>query len=197
MKTIKVICENCGKPFDKLKKEINRCKKEGMKNYCSRSCVAHYRNGLMTDEYWKKQYEKQKKTFDIKSQSGNRKDKHSPFRYFIGKCKQKERDKNVSYDIDLDYIEQLWKEQNGVCPYTKLKMVLPSTLKEYKKLHCLTRASLDRINSSKGYVKGNVEFVCLGINFAKNDFEKKEMMSFVKDIISSQNTLSITQEKPS
>jgi hypothetical protein len=70
-------------------------------------------------------------------------------------------------------------------------------VKEYRKLHSLTRASLDRIDSSKGYIKGNVEFVCLAINFAKNDFKKEEMKSFIKEIISSQNTISITQEQPS
>ena len=85
MKTIKVKCENCGKIFDKLKKEVNRCKKEGMKHCCSRSCTTTIRNSSMTNEYWKKQYEKQKKTFDIKSLCNNLKDKYSPFRIFLGK----------------------------------------------------------------------------------------------------------------
>lgn len=76
-------------------------------------------------------------------------------------------------------------------------MVLPNTFKEYKQLHSLTRASLDRIDSTKGYVKGNVEFVCLAINYAKNNFKKEEMMSLIKDFISSVNKLSVTQEQPS
>lgn len=40
------------------------------------------------------------------------------------------------------------------------------------------QASLDRIDSSRGYVKGNVEFVCLAVNFAKSTFSKEQMLEF-------------------
>ena len=44
------------------------------------------------------------------------------------------------------------------------------------------KASLDRINSSKGYVKGNVEFVCSSINLAKNSFTREQMKEFLRSI---------------
>lgn len=197
MKTIEVKCEVCGNTFNKLKKEINRCKKRGMKNCCSRPCAVSYRNSVMPNGYWKQQYEKQKNSFDIKSQCRNRKDEYSPFRFFINKCKSRNRDDGLDMDIDVYYLKELWKLQNGLCVYTQIKMTLPETINRFTKSHSLTRASLDRIDSSKGYIKGNVEFVCYGINLAKNNYTKNEMMSFVKNIISSQNTLSITQAKPS
>lgn len=199
MNKIQVKCETCGKIFDKLKKEINRCKKNGMKNYCSRSCVATYRNNLMTDEYWKEQYEKQKKTFNIASVAGlsGRKDQYSPFRSFINSCKN--RNKYCGWDIDIDifYLKELWESQNGMCSYTKIKMILPKKITDFTKIHSLKRASLDRIDSLKGYIKGNVEFVCYAINLAKNNYSKVEMTSFINDLISlNQNTFSVTQAQP-
>ena len=46
-----------------------------------------------------------------------------------------------------------------------------------------TKLSLDRIDPSIGYIKGNVEFVCYCVNVMKNDFSKDQMLHFVKLII--------------
>ena len=43
-------------------------------------------------------------------------------------------------------------------------------------------ASLDRIDSSKDYLVGNVEIVCMAVNLAKNNFNKKDMIDFIKEI---------------
>ena len=43
-------------------------------------------------------------------------------------------------------------------------------------------ASLDRIDSSKPYQIDNVEFVCLCVNFAKNDFPKEDVVAFFKNL---------------
>jgi len=69
MKKTEVKCDQCENLFFKLNKEINRCVKKQMGNYCSISCVAKYRNSLMTKEYWKNQYIKKSKNkkFFIKS----------------------------------------------------------------------------------------------------------------------------------
>lgn len=58
------------------------------------------------------------------------------------------------------------------------------------------KASLDRIDSSKGYIEGNVEFVCSAINLAKNNFSKEAMVSFLQETIASLNALSVTQVQP-
>lgn len=43
-------------------------------------------------------------------------------------------------------------------------------------------ASLDRIDSTKGYVKGNVQFVCRAINLAKSTFSDADMKNFIDNI---------------
>lgn len=185
MKTIKLLCENieCGKFFVRKYSEHSKNLNRGLTHtFCCASCAAKTRNKNMSSEYWKLQYEKTKKHFDIKYYAGNRKSKFSPFKQFLNKAKC--RSKNTTYicDLDLNYLKKLWDSQGGKCIYTNINMILPSTQKEYQNIHSLKKASLDRIDSSKGYIKGNVEFVCLAINYAKSTFSKMEMESFIRDL---------------
>ena len=45
------------------------------------------------------------------------------------------------------------------------------------------RASLDRIDSSKGYVKGNVQFVSYMANCAKNEFTSAKLKHFCESMV--------------
>lgn len=190
--TTKVKCELCKKIINKENKEINRSKKKGMKHFCNNSCSASYRNNKMPINYWKKQY---KLHPNFRGRENNRLNELSPFKYFLNKGRAsivKHGTKITSQDL-----KNLWEKQNGICPYTKIKMILPQS-SSYKdiKIKSLKKASLDRINSSLGYTKDNIEFVCQAINLAKNNSSKEEMKTFIRDIISAQNTLSVTQSQP-
>lgn len=190
MKTITQTCYHCKEEFEQPLKEFNRKQKKGItKNFCSLSCFAFSTNQEKDDEYWKKQYKKQKKTFDIKSQAGNRLDEYSPFRIFLNSGRASIQKHKHEINIDAVYLKEQWERQNGICPYTGLQMVLPKTSADYH-IKSLRKASLDRIDSSKGYVKGNVEFVCMAINLAKRNHTKEDMMSFIKD------TLGVNQVQP-
>lgn len=107
----------------------------------------------------------------------NHKSENSDFLYLIRRlktyCKKIKRD----FDLDVDFLNSLWEKQNGTCPYTNYKMILYSNQKNNP-----YSASLDRIDSTKGYVKENVEFICLAINYAKNGFKKQEIIEFLKNI---------------
>jgi hypothetical protein len=189
MKMITLKCDYCQSEFEKPLKEYKRNQKRGMiKNFCNLSCFAFDRNGSMTDDYWSKRYEKQKKTFDIKSQSGNRQNEYSSFKVFLNPSRASMKKHKNEIDIDVEYLKQQWEKQNGLCPYTGLAMILPKNSADRTK--SMKKASLDRIDSSKGYVKGNVEFVCMAINLAKRNYTKEEMVSFLKD------TLSVNQTQP-
>lgn len=106
----------------------------------------------------------------------------TPFTYFLDKSKRRP---GVASNLDATFLKELWESQKGVCPYTKIKMILPECNRRFSKYCSLEKASLDRIDPAKGYVKGNVEFVCQGINFAKNDYSKEEVLRFVEHIRSS------------
>lgn len=79
--------------------------------------------------------------------------------YLLAKAKKR----NVC-DVTLDFLEGLWLSQGGVCAMTgwTMTMVLGHG-------RCETNASIDRIDSSKGYVVGNVQLVCRCVNVAKSD----------------------------
>ena len=42
------------------------------------------------------------------------------------------------------------------------------------------QASIDRIDSSKGYVKGNVRYISVSANWLKNDLDDNHVMEFIQ-----------------
>lgn len=77
---------------------------------------------------------------------------------------------------------ELWNAQGGVCPYTGLAMQLPASTVGFKKHGTPTSASLDRIDPTGGYVKGNVEFVCRFVNMGKQAFNRKAVQDFIQAV---------------
>ena len=182
MSKIQLKCKHCDKSFERSQKEYNRNVEKKQRICCSRSCAAYLRNASMTKEDWHRMYENQKKTFDIKSQCGNRKSEYSPFKAFLNKGRASIIRHKHDTNIDLVYLKEIWDKQNGKCAYTGIKMALPATTDRVHKLKSLKKASIDRIDSSKGYVKGNIEFVCMAINLGKRDRSKQEMKDFIEEI---------------
>ncbi len=167
---IEVQCKNCEKSFEKTLTEYKYQQKKGRNTFCSRSCSCSYHNS--------QQILNPKGTNHIANlggKIGRGKDEYSPFRWFMKVIKQRSKE----FDVDLQYLKQLWEEQKGLCVFTKWKLTLPAGSDGWKDKEDKTyRASLDRIDSSKGYVKGNVQFVSLMANLAKNNMSDEEMFKF-------------------
>ena len=47
----------------------------------------------------------------------------------------------------------------------------------------LTNISVDRIDSSKDYIRGNIQFVCLMANIMKNRYDDKNLLKWSKKIV--------------
>jgi hypothetical protein len=84
------------------------------------------------------------------------------------------RSKGKEFDLTIEDLKEIWERQNGKCPYTGWMLELPN----YKTAKTPKTASLDRIDSSRGYVKDNVQFVSVMANYAKCDFSENEMREF-------------------
>lgn len=75
-------------------------------------------------------------------------------------------------------IEQAWEQfvkQNGKCALTGLQLSFGEGTQQQEK-HSSTStktASLDRIDSTKGYVVGNIQWVHKDVNIMKNDLDSK------------------------
>ena len=66
-----------------------------------------------------------------------------------------------------------------MCPYTGAKLIHPIRMKDEGLIYM---ASLDRIDSSIGYMKGNIQFISAAANLAKNNMSHEQMIEFCKII---------------
>ena len=119
---------------------------------------------------------------NFRKASSNRKDQFSAFKYFIkqAKLRAKNKDKFKTYDITLEYLKSLWESQNGICAISGVKMELPATLAENRSSPFC--ASLDRIDSSIGYMQGNVQFVTQFCNLGKCSFDTDIALNFIQAV---------------
>jgi hypothetical protein len=79
----------------------------------------------------------------------------------------------------------MWENQKGQCAYTKLPLL--ATANQFNTV------SLDRVDSSKGYVVGNVQLVCAAINKMKQDYSE-ELFILLTHLVTQNNKLSETPE---
>ncbi len=181
-KTVTVKCHFCNNDVKKFKNEYDRKIRKGTKFYCNLSCASKDNPILVENAKLVKEnpYESYKRLISSPNFKFKTKDELSPFRIYLNKVKQRLKSFHSDKELTIDeiYLKEVWDGQNGICPYTNLKM----ELRDYSNPSIPTSASLDRIDSSKGYIRGNIEFVCMSINFAKNDFSKDEIVKFIKQI---------------
>lgn len=79
--------------------------------------------------------------------------------------------RNIIFDITIKDLEDKWKEQDGICDYTGIKLSLPKDNrdKDYT-------ASIDRIDSNKGYSKDNIHWVTKEVNLMKMNIEENRFL---------------------
>lgn len=95
-------------------------------------------------------------------------------------CQRKKEAKrrNIPYDLTTEDLVQQWQKQGGICTISGVKMPL-DTLKGLRP----ESPSLDRVDPSKGYVKGNVEWVCFRVNTMKHDGTMEDLYNWCKLIL--------------
>jgi len=153
----KCFCKHCGIEFEKPLSEINRNLKLDRPNYCCRSCVGKAHIGNFGDK---------RSDYNISKHSDNKRDEYTYFRYHFRNIKSRERGRGVEVTVTIEDLKKQWDEQNGKCEFTGINL----KISEYKKISTnqIYSASLDRIDSNKGYVKGNIRWVSRAINHMKN-----------------------------
>ena len=81
---------------------------------------------------------------------------------------------NLEHNLTTADIDAILKKQKQRCAFTGI------WLDHKTGNNNLTMASVDRINSKKGYLKSNVQIVALAINRAKGESTDKEFRKFLK-----------------
>ena len=80
----------------------------------------------------------------------------------------------VDDDITLDYLMDLWDKQKGLCALSQQPM---THMKGKGKVY--TNVSVDRIDSSTNYRKGNLQLVCYMFNIWKGKLSNEEFKNWV------------------
>ena len=83
--------------------------------------------------------------------------------------------RKIEVNIDKEYAWQLFLDQDRKCALTGLELHFSNSLGDVK-----TTASLDRIDSSKGYIKGNVQWVHKDINMMKRIYDQDYFIKMCK-----------------
>lgn len=94
-------------------------------------------------------------------------------------CLQDRAKRNgLSVDITKEYLHELWDKQKGRCAMSNIQMTYISNCGRIP-----TNVSVDRIDSSKGYTKDNVQLVCMAINQMKSDLDVQTLLTFCRALI--------------
>lgn len=83
--------------------------------------------------------------------------------------------RNITFDISQKYAWDVYVRQCGKCIYTGIVLTF---CREYRS----NTASLDRIDSTKGYIIGNVQWVHKDINMAKRTMKHLDFIELCKKV---------------
>jgi len=169
MKTLTRTC-HCGEEFTRKKYEIERVEKKGGTPCCSRSCSVAKNNKAKTGKPLSQaQLDSNRKNLA----KINNVNPYPGMARLFAYCNRKDRNKGC--DFDLDYLNKLWEKQDDKCAYTGIELTLPKGHRSDPRF----LASIDRIDSNIGYLKGNVQVVSTCINLMKTTLSHEEVLEFL------------------
>lgn len=95
--------------------------------------------------------------------------------------------RNIEWNVTNEYLSELFESQMEECALTGAKIRFspkgigaPGSAK-------ISTASLDRIDSSKGYIEGNVQWVHKDVNKMKNNLSEKGLIEWCQLIVNYHN----------
>lgn len=169
-----VQCCVCGKEVERLQGEVKRSAKIGRKTYCGLKCSGKANNQHL-DKYLVRG------AVPPKLDPANRRDEFSPFRFHLRVMKQHAKERGQDCTVGLDDLKVQWDRQQGRCPYTGWELENART-SGHRIGRSPRKASVDRKDSKQGYVPGNIQFVSMMANFAKNDFTEDQLREFCEAV---------------
>ena len=108
----------------------------------------------------------------------------------IRKGSERRRDRLGDFKITQEFVDNLFEEQGGLCAISGVPLICSARLPTRKRSRATM--SLDRIDSSKGYIEGNVQWVHKFINSIKSDHKQEDLISWCHIISGYQRS----KEKP-
>ena len=129
--------------------------------------------------YQAKYQQKQKKDIVNDFLKGNR---YGFWTYKIYNLRKAPKQRNINLNLSKEDLEKQWLNQSGRCYFSKIKLIplIDNNKRDRNRFSSINAIGIDRIDSSKGYVKGNIIFVSLKVNVMKGSSTKKEFINICK-----------------
>lgn len=105
--------------------------------------------------------------------------------HLLNQAKQNAKQRKINFNLTIGELSRLYAEQDGKCALAgEIMTHTQLTEREADSPHILNpkNISIDRIDSSKGYVENNVQLVCAIVNIIKYTLDKIELISFCLDL---------------
>lgn len=161
------ICENCGKTFT-VATRANKIKKTSRERHFCNECTKSLTN-------WEKKRIRMSNHPEIREQYLSQ--KHNEFissyvKHKLLSCKRRAELKGLEFNLTEEDIIIPDK-----CPILEVPLIIGDKDNyEYS-------PSIDRINNSKGYIKGNIQIISKKANSMKNCASYKELQAFCKNVL--------------
>jgi hypothetical protein len=165
-------CTNC-KQIKALSEFYNATSFKDGKTYQCKTCMSNYRKSKKEENRKYAELNRLNNTEKVKEQKRNSWRNLDPRKKLLQQCKNRSKKRNIEFNLQLEDI--IIPE---LCPYLLVPFIV-GTKGNYEYTH-----SIDRIDNSKGYVKGNIEVVTKKANSMKNSASKEELLNFANSIIS-------------
>lgn len=181
-------CFKCKRQLDFSCYNKSSGRKDGLNPYC-KDCCKQYRTDNK-EKILAKKAETYRKDIDLSRKKSRERYHSNPEKYLkhqrdfystlngrarkiLIKCKERARKDNIPFDLTVEDI--IIPEK---CPY--LGITLTHSLGEGQ---LLSNSSIDRVDPSKGYVKGNVEIISRLANTMKSCATKDQLLTFARYVI--------------
>lgn len=183
MKVVDEKCGSCGSAVQVPKKEWTRQRKKNPTRvfYCDSKCAGRSASNVAHAKRLGKLYGGFTERQRAKAAGSNRRysSEEKPFAEIIRRTKNRssvrDRCKEI-FDLDIQYLISLWTQQAKKCALTGIPLSFSGPNK-------LLYPSLDRRDSSKGYCRGNVQFVCTAANLGKGAASDAEFTEFIQKVL--------------
>ena len=96
---------------------------------------------------------------------------------FIYSIKRGANSRNLIFNVTPEYLWKLFLNQHRNCAISGVHLRF-----QISKVDHNATASLDRINSSLGYIEGNLQWVHKDINYMKQSMNNKEFLGWINTI---------------
>ena len=98
---------------------------------------------------------------------------------FFTSCQKSAKKRGIEFGITIDEAWSQFEKQNGICALSGVSIKLCGNTPIGRKKNT---ASLDRIDSTKGYTPDNIQWVHKKVNIMKNIFDESEFIQWCEKI---------------